>query len=90
MESFGRGFDRLVGMRPQEIQVGILKRLRGTPIVRHDAAWEMVYSPTPPYEVLQTKLVDFEQMQKVRRFSRYWDLIANSGNFVETAPTDLE
>src|SRR5882672_3676518 len=37
LESFARGFDRLVVLGPQEIQVGILKRLRGTPIVRHDA-----------------------------------------------------
>ena len=37
IESFGHGFDRLVALKPQEIQVGILKRLRGTPIVRHDA-----------------------------------------------------
>jgi radical SAM superfamily enzyme YgiQ (UPF0313 family) len=86
VESFGAGFDRLVGMRPQEIQVGILKRLRGTPIVRHDAAWEMVYSPSPPYEVLRTKLVDFATMQRMRRFARYWDAVANSGNFVETTP----
>ena len=86
VESFGEGFDRLVAMRPQEIQVGILKRLRGTPIVRHDAAWEMVYSPSPPYEVLRTKLVDFATMQRMRRFARYWDAVANSGNFVETTP----
>ncbi len=86
LESFGQGFDRLVEMRPQEIQVGILKRLRGTPIVRHDETWGMVYSPTPPYEVLRTRLIDFETMQKVRRFSRYWDLVANSGNFVDTTP----
>ena len=33
----------------------MLKRLRGTPIVRHDAEWGMVYSPHPPYEVLQTE-----------------------------------
>ena len=39
LESLGAGFDRLVGLGPQEIQVGILKRLRGTPIVRHDAQW---------------------------------------------------
>jgi len=37
VESFAAGFDRLVALGPQEIQVGILKRLRGTPIVRHDA-----------------------------------------------------
>ncbi len=86
MESFGRGFDRLVAMKPQEIQVGMLKRLRGTPIVRHDAEWGMVYSPHAPYEILQSGSIDFASMQRMRRFSRYWDLIANSGNFVETTP----
>jgi hypothetical protein len=86
IESFGRGFDRLVELRPQEIQVGLLKRLRGTPIVRHDAEWGMIYSPHAPYEILQTRLIDFAAMQRLRRFSRYWDLIANSGNFVETTP----
>ena len=35
---------------------------------------------------LQTKLIDFFTMQRLRRFARYWDLIANSGNFVETTP----
>ncbi len=86
IESFARGFDRLVALRPQEIQVGILKRLRGTPIVRHDAAWQMVYNGLPPYEILQNKLIDFPSMQKMRRFARFWDLIANSGNFVESTP----
>jgi radical SAM superfamily enzyme YgiQ (UPF0313 family) len=86
LASFAAGFDRLVALGPQEIQVGILKRLRGTPIVRHDAEWGMVYSPHAPYEVLQTRQVDFPTMQRVRRFSRYWDLVANSGNFVESAP----
>jgi radical SAM superfamily enzyme YgiQ (UPF0313 family) len=84
MGSFGRGFDRLVAMHPQEIQVGMLKRLRGTPITRHDQPWNMIYSPHPPYEILSTKLIDFATMQRLRRFARYWDLIANSGNFVET------
>ena len=59
LESFAAGFDRLVAMGPQEIQVGILKRLRGTPIARHDQAWEMVYSAHPPYEILRNKLLDF-------------------------------
>src|SRR5687768_15099979 len=86
IEIFGRGFDRLVALRPQEIQVGMLKRLRGTPIVRHDAEFGMVYSPHPPYEVLQTREIDFATMQRMRRFQRYWDLIANSGNFIETTP----
>lgn len=86
VDSFAIGFDRLVQLDPQEIQVGILKRLRGTPIVRHDAEWEMVYSPHPPYEILQNRNMTFAQLQLLRRFARYWDLVANSGNFVETTP----
>lgn len=81
VESFAAGFDRLIALEPQEIQVGILKRLRGTPIARHDHTWEMVYSPEPPYEILCNKLIDFASMQRLRRFARYWDLVGNSGNF---------
>ena len=86
LESFAAGFDRLIALGPQEIQVGILKRLRGTPIVRHDAEWQMLYSASPPYEILQNKLLDFATMQRLRRFARYWDLVGNSGNFFATAP----
>jgi radical SAM superfamily enzyme YgiQ (UPF0313 family) len=86
LESFAAGFDRLIGLGPHEIQVGILKRLRGTPIVRHDAEWQMRYNPHPPYEILQNKLIDFATMQELRRFARYWDLVGNSGNFLETTP----
>jgi len=86
LDSFAAGFDRLVALGPQEIQVGILKRLRGTPIIRHDADWQMVYSPHPPYEILQNRLIDFATMQELRRFAKTWDVVANSGNFVETLP----
>lgn len=86
VESFGAGFDRLIALGPQEIQVGILKRLRGTPIVRHNVDWAMTYAAHPPYEILQTRLIPFADLQRLRRFARYWDLVGNSGNFVETTP----
>jgi len=86
LESFAAGFDRLIALGPQEIQVGILKRLRGTPIVRHDAEWQVIYNPQPPYEILQNQLLDFATMQRLRRFARYWDLVGNSGNFIATTP----
>jgi radical SAM superfamily enzyme YgiQ (UPF0313 family) len=86
LESFAAGFDRLIALRPQEIQVGILKRLRGTPIVRHDAEWQIVYNAHPPYEILQNRLLDFATMQRLRRFAKYWDLVGNSGNFVAVTP----
>jgi len=85
LASFAAGFDRLAALGPQEIQVGILKRLRGAPIARHDEEWKMVYSPQPPYELRQNGLLDFFTMQRLRRFARYWDLVANSGIFAETS-----
>jgi hypothetical protein len=60
--------------------------LRGTPIVRHDDAWGMVYAAEPPYEVLATSAMSFGELQAMRRFARVFDLVANSGNFVLTAP----
>ena len=79
-------FDALLQLGPQEIQLGILKRLRGTPIVRHTVTHGMVYSPHSPYEVLRTAHISFTDMQRIKRFARYWDLVANSGRFVHTAP----
>ncbi|MBX3463695.1 MAG: DUF4080 domain-containing protein [Planctomycetes bacterium] len=82
--TFARGFDRLWALRPHEIQVGVLKRLRGTPIVRHDAEHGMQYAAEPPYEVVQTAAVPFAALQGMKRFARYWDLVGNSGNWNET------
>ena len=84
MASFARGFDRLVALQPHEIQFGILKRLRGTPIIRHTGTFGMVFDPYPPYTILATSLIDFATMQRLVRFARYWDLVANSGRFAHT------
>jgi radical SAM superfamily enzyme YgiQ (UPF0313 family) len=82
--SFARGFDQLVALKPHEIQFGILKRLRGTPIIRHTEPYKMVFDPYPPYTILSTSLIDFQTMQRLVRFARYWDLVANSGRFAGT------
>jgi len=81
LPSFAEGFDRLHGLAPHEIQFGILKRLRGTPITRHTADFAMVYDPQPPYTILQTGAIDFATMQRIQRFARYWEMLANSGRF---------
>lgn len=86
IEQFGAGFDRLVALEPHEIQVGILKRLRGAPIARHDADAQAVWSAEPPYELLENRWLAFEQLQRLKRFARAWDLISNRGNFLEAAP----
>ncbi|MCH2201470.1 MAG: DUF4080 domain-containing protein [Fuerstiella sp.] len=82
LDSFKKGFDRLLALNPHEIQVGMLKRLKGTPINRHDEKFKMVYSDHPPFEILTTRDVDFTTMVRLRHFARTWDLIGNSGNFL--------
>jgi hypothetical protein len=89
IESFARGFDQLVALGPHEIQFGILKRLRGTPIIRHTDEFGMVFDPYPPYTILATRDVDFSTMLRLVRFARYWDLVANSGRFAHTLPAML-
>jgi radical SAM superfamily enzyme YgiQ (UPF0313 family) len=82
LESFAAGFDRLYALAPHEIQFGILKRLRGTPITRHTQDFAMVYDPQTPYTILQNSTIDFATLQRIQRFARYWDMIANSGRFL--------
>lgn len=86
LENFAKSFDRLVGLNPQEIQLGILKRLRGAPLNRHNKTHDLRYNPLPPYNILSTQTIDFTTMQRMNRFARYWDLIANSGRFPHTLP----
>ena len=90
LESFAAGFDRLYRLHPHEIQLGLLKRLRGAPIDRLTAAYGMVYDSAPPYTVRQTGAVDAATVQRFLRFSRYWDSIANSGRFKRSLRLLLE
>jgi hypothetical protein len=82
-DSFGAGFDTLWSWRPHEIQLGVLKRLRGTPLASK-ALPAMVFDPAPPYTVVQTDAVSEDEVQAFVRLARYWDLVANSGRFGQT------
>lgn len=84
LTSFGKGFDELISYEPHEIQVGILKRLKGTPIARHEKPFSMIYSEQPPFQILQTSTVSFEEIRFMSKFAKFWDLIGNSGNFRTT------
>ncbi len=94
-DSFAEGFDQLWSWGPHEIQLGILKRLRGTPLAQQDLADApltrgMVYHPEPPYMVLQTDAVSADEVQAFARLARYWDLVANSGRFGRSLPLLLQ
>ncbi len=89
LENFAKSFDQLVTFKPHEIQLGILKRLRGAPINRHTETYRLCYNPKAPYNILSTRDIDFFTMQAMNRFARYWDLIGNSGRFKNTLPMIL-
>jgi len=101
LESFGRGFDRLweaAGGEQRyaqtekekriEIQLGILKLLLGAPISRYNEKFAMRYNPLPPYEIEETSSVSAADLQRIKNFARFWELIVNRGllSFSDNAP----
>uniref|UniRef100_UPI0040472C72 DUF4080 domain-containing protein n=1 Tax=Aliarcobacter sp. TaxID=2321116 RepID=UPI0040472C72 len=84
IESFGKNLNLLYTLSTGEIQVGILKKLSGTTLDRHDKVYGMVYNDSPPYDILKNDLIDFSLMQDMKRFARFWDIVYNSGNFQKT------
>lgn len=84
IESFGKNLNELYALCSGEIQVGILKKLSGTTLNRHDEIYGMVYNDSPPYDILKNDLIDFSLMQTMKRFARFWDIVYNSGNFQKT------
>ena len=89
LSSFGAGFDRLWRALSWtsgtgqlcEIQLGILKCLPGTPIARHNETHGMRYSPEPPYEVIETGALPKTELDSIKNFARFWELIVNRNPF---------
>ena len=84
LESFASSFNQLYELGPHEIQVGILKRLKGSPIIRHTDQHQLVFNPNPPFSILSSDIISYADVQFTNRFARYWDLVGNSGRFKET------
>lgn len=86
LSEFANGFNELWSWQPQEIQLGILKRLKGTPITRHTYDCGYKYSLNPPYSVLENNTMSFAELNHIKRIAKFWDLLANSGRFKNTLP----
>lgn len=78
LETLAQSFDQLWWLEPGEIQVGILKLLPGTPLVRHRDSFAMVFNPDPPYDLLRSRDFPFPLMQRLKRLARYVDLLVSS------------
>jgi hypothetical protein len=93
LASFAEGFDRLwlalsgaQATSVVEIQLGILKCLPGTPISRHNETYGMRYAPDPPYEALETAALPAPELDRIKNFARFWEIIVNRGAFQDLGP----
>jgi len=79
--SFKRSFNDVFSLRPEEIQLGFLKLLKGSKMLEEAEIWGMVYSPEPPYEILKTKHISYEELVILKRVEEVLDKYYNSNKF---------
>lgn len=85
-ESFAKSFDDVYAMRPQQLQLGFLKVLKGSPMEEKAGEYGIIYSAKPPYEVLYSNWLSYSQIQKLKAVEEMVELYYNSGQFVFTMP----
>ena len=80
-DSFADSFDDVYRMEPEQLQLGFLKVLKGTPMRRRTAEYGMKYAAEPPYEVLETSWMSYGELIKLRRIEEMGAIYHNSGQF---------
>ena len=83
-ESFGKSFDRVYAMKPEQLQLGFLKVLKGSEMCERAQEYGIVYTDKAPYEVLFTKWLSFEDVLRLKRIEEMVELYYNSNQFVHT------
>ncbi len=83
-ESFGRSFDRVYAMKPEQLQLGFLKVLKGSEMHERAEEFGICYMDKPPYEVLYTKWLPFTEVLRLKRIEEMVELYYNSNQFVHT------
>lgn len=84
--SFGESFDRVYAMRPEQLQLGFLKVLKGSPLWERVEEFGIRYLDSPPYEVLYTGWLSYEEIRKLKAVEEMVELYYNSGQFTRTLP----
>lgn len=85
-ESFGHSFDRVYRMKPEQLQLGFLKVLKGSPMYEKAEEYGIVYTDKPPYEVLYTKWLSYEDVLRLKGIEEMVELYYNSSQFTHTLP----
>ncbi len=84
--SFARSFNDVYAMAPDQLQLGFLKVLKGSPIEQRAGKYGIVYSSRPPYEVLYTRWLGFDDILKLKGIEEMVEIYYNSGQFTHTLP----
>lgn len=80
-EKFKKSFNELYSIKPEEIQLGFLKLLKGSAMRSEAEKWGMIYSPYAPYEILKTDNLTYEEILKLKRVESMVDKYYNSEKF---------
>ena len=80
-ESFARSFNQVYGMRPQQLQLGFLKVLKGSHMYEMADAYGIQYLSVPPYEVLSTRWLAYEKILLLKEVEEMVEIYYNSGQF---------
>lgn len=81
LEAFRQSFNDAMAMGPNMLQVGFLKVLKGTPLERQKEEFGICHRSWPPYEVLQTDTMSYQDLQLIKRIEAVTDKFYNSGKF---------
>lgn len=80
-KSFVKSFNDVHSIKPEEIQLGFLKLLKGSDMRRDAYLYNMKYSPYPPYEILSTDKISYDEIQILKRVEAVVDKYYNSQKF---------
>ncbi|MBR1470635.1 MAG: B12-binding domain-containing radical SAM protein [Lachnospiraceae bacterium] len=83
-QSFADSFNRVYAMQPDQLQLGFLKVLSGTPIARQTEEFGIFYTERPPYEVLYTRWLSYGDVIRLKRIEEMVEVYYNSNQFVHT------
>ncbi len=81
LESFKKSFDDVLSLRPNVLQLGFLKLLKGSALWNQAEAYGYIFSSRPPYTVMQNPWISFAELSMLSRFEEIFDVYYNGGGF---------
>ena len=83
-ESFQNSFNQVYGMHPEQLQLGFLKVLKGSPMHERAEEFGINYTEKPPYEVLYSKWITYAELRRLKKIEEMVEIYYNSNQFVHT------